>query len=279
LLRAASEPPELRGQQLAGLPQRWTTHRERMERVLRDANCLYTRGDPLGLAALLRDLSQIESHVTRVASSGGPPTGGDREILLEERFASVDPAKWIVLGEPRVVEGHLETQAPGGWEHYSGIATRQAFDLDDDRPLLLEFELTPLTLGFDSQLVAAATETGAVSYRFSFYAPKTQFGIYTQTTEPIAGPWENLEPGWKPRAFGPPIEVNVTYRVMAEITKRTWRVTVWPRDVQPLQPPLWDTGTVPMDELAQTHILFADVEPAESTAATRWGPITISRAR
>ena len=93
-------------------------------------------------------------------------------MLLDERFASVDQAKWIVLGEPRVVEGHLETQAPGGWEHYSGIATRQAFDLDDDRPLLLEFELTPLKMGFDSQLVAAATETGAVSYRFSFYGPE-----------------------------------------------------------------------------------------------------------
>ena len=200
-------------------------------------------------------------------------------MLLEERFASLDPAKWTVLGEPRVVDGHLETRASGGWENFSGIATRQAFDLDEQRPLVLEFELTPLEMGIDSQLVASATETGAVSYRFSFYGPKTQFGVYTQSTQPLAGGWENLEPGWKPRALGPPVEINVTYRVMAEITTRTWRVTVWPREPQPLQPPLWDTGVVPMDELAQTHILFADVEPAESTAATRWGPITISRAR
>ena len=224
------------------------------------------------------DLAQIESHVTSVASANVlPPTDGQREVLLEERFASLDPAKWIVLGEPRVVDGHLETNVTGGWENYSGIATRQAFDLDDQRPLVLEFELTPLKMGVDSQLVASATETGAISYRFSFYGPVRQFGIYTQSTEPLAGRWENLEPGWKPRALGPPVEINVTYRVMAEITQRSWRVTVWPLDAQPLQPPLWDTGATPMDELAQTHILFADVEPENSTAATRWGPLTIWR--
>ncbi|MHB8969619.1 MAG: glycoside hydrolase family 20 zincin-like fold domain-containing protein [Pirellulaceae bacterium] len=280
LMRAAGQPPELRGQSLAGLPQRWTAHRERIERLLLSVNGLAARGDPLGLAALLRDLAQIESHVTRVATANIlPSTDGQREVLLEERFAALDPAKWIVLGEPRVVEGHLDTKAAGGWGNYSGIATRQAFELNDQRPLVLEFELTPLKMGVDSQLVASATQTGALSYRFSFYGPGTQFGIYTQNTDPLAGRWENLEPGWKPRAFGPPVEINVTYHVVAELTQRTWRVTVRPLDAQPLQPPLWDTGATPMDELAQTHLIFADVEPENSTAATRWGPLTIWRAR
>ena len=44
-----------------------------------------------------------------------------------------------------------------------------------------------------------------------------------------------------------------------------------------LQPPLWDTGPVPMDELAHTRLVFADVEPENSAGASRWGPITIWR--
>ncbi|MHB0959971.1 MAG: glycoside hydrolase family 20 zincin-like fold domain-containing protein [Pirellulaceae bacterium] len=279
LARAAAGPPERRAPQLAELPPRWTAHRERMERVLRDAQDLYTRGDPLGLTALLRDLVQIEAHVARVATSDVLfPNDGDRQVFLEERFASLDSATWIVLGDPRVVDGHLETSAPGGWDNYSGIATRQAFDLDDHRPLVVDVELTPRKMGIDSQLVASATATGAISYRFSFYAPKTQFGIYTQSTEPLAGPWENLEPGWKPRALGPPIEIDRTYCIRAEITTRSWRVTVRSPASSSLQPPFWDSGIVPMDELTRTHLIFADVEPAESTAASRWGPITVWRA-
>jgi len=94
----------------------------------------------------------------------------------------------------------------------------------------------------------------------------------------LSGPWENLEPGWKPRAHSPVIEAKATYRVRAELTRRTWRVVVWPSDAQALQPPLWDTGLVPMDELARTRLVFADVEPPAHTAASRWGLITIWRA-
>ena len=46
----------------------------------------------------------------------------------------------------------------------------------------------------------------------------------------------------------------------------------------PLQPPLWDTGSVPMDKLARTRLIFADVEPEDGTGASRWGPIAIWRA-
>ena len=193
---------------------------------------------------------------------------------MEERFASVDPAKWIVLGEPHVVEGHLDTHAPGGWEHFSGIATRQAFDLDDERPLVLEFELTPLKMGVDSQLVASATETGALSYRSRFTARHTIWHLHAKHGS-AAGPWENLEPGWKPRAFGPPVEINVTYRVMAEITQRTWRVTVgramrslcsrrcgirarhrwtnWPKPTSSL--PTWNLRTAPPPRVGTPHHL------------------------
>ena len=41
--------------------------------------------------------------------------------------------------------------------------------------------------------------------------------------------------------------------------------------------PFWDTGNVPMDEIFQTRLLFADVEPEGSQGGTRWGPVRISR--
>ena len=199
-------------------------------------------------------------------------------MLLDERFETLDPTRWIILGDPRVADGHLETRAPGGWDNYCGIATRQAFDLEDDRPLVVEFELTPLEMGLDSQLLASATETGVVSYRFSFYGPTNRFGIYTQSSDKLEEMWVSPESGWKPRAFSPPVEIDASYLVRAEITRRTWRVTVWERDQGPLQPPLWDTGAVPMDKLARTRLIFADVEPENGTGASRWGPITIWRA-
>jgi hypothetical protein len=279
LLGAVDQPAERVREMLADLPQRWTAHRERTERILQQSQQLYSRGDPLGLAALLADIANIESHLQSVLTSGGVVAADQRQVLLDERFEQLDEAQWMVLGSPRVVDGHLETRAPGGWENYSGIATRQAFDLADDRPLVIEFALTPLEMGADSQLLASANDTGTVSYRFSFYGPATRFGVYTQSTDKLVGLWEDLEPGWKPRAHSSSVEVNVTYRVRAELTRRTWRVTVWPSDAQPLQPPLWDTGAVPMDELAQTRLVFADVEPVGSTAASRWGPITIWRAQ
>ena len=64
------------------------------------------------------------------------------------------------------------------------------------------------------------------------------------------------------------METKATYRVNAELTRSSWRVVVWPSDAQALQPPLWDTGLLPMDELDRTRLVFADVEPPGHTAAS-----------
>jgi hypothetical protein len=280
LIQAEGQPPELVRKQILGVAARWTSHRERTENILRRSSHLYSRGDPLGLTALLSDIAGIETHLRSVAESGGPTTqSAERSMLLDERFETLDATKWIILGGPRIVDGHLETRAPGGWGKYCGIATHQAFALEDDRPLVVELELTPLAMGVDSQLIASATETGEISYRFSFNGATNRFGIYTQSSHRLEEKWASSEPGWKPRASSPTAAINTTYRLRAEIRRRTWRVTVRERGQKPLQPPLWDTGLVPMDELAQTRLIFADVEPEKSTGASRWGPITIWQKR
>jgi hypothetical protein len=198
-------------------------------------------------------------------------------VLLEEPFRTLDEEGWTILGTPRVVDGHLETRAPGGWENYCGIAMREALDLADDRPVVVEFELTPVEMGRDSQLVGSATEAGKLAYQFTLYGPADRFGIYTQSAEDLEGAWVSTERGWKPRALSPPLELGGTYRVRAEITRRTWRVVVREHDASPWQPPLWDSGAAPMDALERTRLLFADVEPEDSQGASRWGPITIRR--
>ena len=130
-------------------------------------------------------------------------------MLLEERFERLDEARWIVLGTPQVINGHLETRAQGGWEHYSGIATRQEFELHKTHPLVIEFSLTPLEMGIDSQVVGSANEQGTASYRFSFYGPGTRFGVYTQSSTPAqrspgrissrVGSRERTARRWRPR--------------------------------------------------------------------------------
>ena len=224
LMQAKGQPAEFVRGQIAREAKRWTAHRERMERVRRRSDHLNSKGDPLGLAVLLRDIAAIETHLKDVAATGGPTMQiAERNVLQNEDFESLDSTKWIILNDPRVADGHLETRAPGGWDNYCGIATRQAFDLEDDRPLVVEFELTPLEMGLDSQLLASATETGVVSYRFSFYGPMNCFGIYTQSSERLQETWVDPESGWKPRAFSPPVKINASYLVRAEITQRTWR--------------------------------------------------------
>ena len=278
LLAAAHQPRERVRELLAELPQRWSAQRERLRHILEQSQPLYTRGDPLGLAALLMDITRIETHLQKLASDSEHDSAAQRQVLLDERFEQLDDSRWILLGTPQIVAGSLETHASGGWEHYEGIATRQEFELDEACSLVIDFTLTPLEMGIDSQLFASANEQGTASYRFSFYGPGKRFGVYTQCSDLLNGPWENLEPGWKPRTHSPEIAAKATYRVQAELTRRTWRVVVWPSDAQALQPPLWDTGLVPMDELARTRLVFADVEPPGHTAASRWGPILIWRA-
>jgi hypothetical protein len=68
LLAAADQPKERVGEILAGLPQRWSAQRERMQRIFEQSQQLCARGDPLGLAALLTDITSIESHLQKLAS-------------------------------------------------------------------------------------------------------------------------------------------------------------------------------------------------------------------
>jgi hypothetical protein len=257
------------------LVARWSAHRERVERILARVSPLYSRGDPCGLLSLLQDLRTIAACLTEPA----PLTPGEgASVLLTEDFTALDPQRWIVRGEPKATDGRLETRAPGGFTNYCGITAQQAFALDDERPLVVEFQLTPLETGVDSQLFGAGSPAGDLAFRFCFYCPRTRFGVHTQCAVAPPGVWASDEAGWKPRAFSPPITVGSTYRVQARITRRSFRIVVWEVG-QPLwQLPVWDTLAVPMDELDETRLLFADVEPPNATAATRWGPIKVWRA-
>jgi hypothetical protein len=259
----------------ADLTARWSAHRERVERILARVSPLYSRGDPCGLLSLLQDLRTIAACLTEPA----PLTPGEgASVLLTEDFTALDPQRWIVRGEPKATDGRLETRAPGGFTNYCGITAQQAFALDDERPLVVEFQLTPLETGVDSQLFGAGSPAGDLAFRFCFYCPRTRFGVHTQCAVAPPGVWASDEAGWKPRAFSPPITVGSTYRVQARITRRSFRIVVWEVG-QPLwQLPVWDTLAVPMDELDETRLLFADVEPPNATAATRWGPIKVWRA-
>jgi len=259
----------------AGLAGRWTAHRGRVERILARVSPLYSRGDPCGLQSVLQDVRTIEAGVAEPA----PLTPGEgASLLLTEEFAALDPQRWIVRGEPKVVDGRLETRAPGGFTNYCGITTQQAFALEDERPLVVEFEVTPLEPGVDSQLFASGSSAGDLAFQFCFYCPRTRFGVHTQCSAAPGGAWVSGEGGWKPRAMSPAITVGITYRVQARITRRSFRVVVWEAGQPSWQLPLWDTLAVPMDELSETRLLFADVEPPNATAATRWGPIKVWRA-
>ncbi len=267
---AAGKPPT--AADLSDLTARWTAQRERVERIAERVSRLYSRGDPCGLESLLHDVRAIEAYVAEPAPLS---PGEGATVLLDEPFAALDPQRWIVRGEPKIVAGRLETRAPGGWPNYCGVTTRQVFALEDKRPLVVEFELTPLQIGIDSQLFGSGNPAGDLAYQFSFYGPRTRFGVYTQCAAPAAGEGEK---GWKPRGTSPAITVGKTYRVQARITRHSFRATVHEAGQARWQPPLWDTLALPMDELAETRFLFADVEPPGATAATRWGPIRVWRA-
>jgi len=274
LAKAASRGRPPTSADLASLAAGWSAQRERVERILERVSHLYSRGDPCGLQSLLQDVRAIEAYVRQPM----PPTPPAKlAVLLDEDFAALDPQRWIIRGQPKIVEGHLETRAPGGWENYCGVTTQQVFPLDDERPLLVEFEIAPLGMGIDSQLFGSGTPAGDLEYRFTFYGPRTRFGMYTQRA-PGPASRRTGEAAWQLRATSPPVEAGKTYRVLAEIARHSFRVTVHEAHQASWQPPLWDTLAVPMDEVSETRLLFADVEPPGGTAATRWGPITVRQA-
>jgi len=274
LAKAASKGQPPTPADLADLAAGWSAQRDRVERIAERVSHLYSRGDPCGFLSLLQDVRAIEAYVRQPVPL---PPSADTAVLLNEEFTALDPQRWIIRGEPKIVDGHLETRAPGGWENYCGITTQQVFPLDDGRPLVVEFEITPLEMGIDSQLFASGTPAGDVRYQFSFYGPRNRFGVYTQRAAAPDGR-RTGDPGWQLRATSPPIEIGRMYRVLAQITRHTFRVTVHEAHQAAWQPPLWDTLAVSMDEANDTRLLFADVEPPGGTAATRWGPITVRQA-
>lgn len=279
LSRAEGEPRARVVQDVAGFAKQWVSHREKVQAVLEKSKPLYSRGDPLGLESLLADIRAIETHLASLGESSASGAPDEPRVLIEDRFTSLDRIRWIVLGEPRVADGRLETRAKGGWEHYCGIVTRQPIDLDEKHPVVVEFELTPRVTGVDSQLIAAAQESGQISYRFAMSCAQNRLNVHTQSATTLPANWVNSEAGWRQRSASPPIAVNISYRVRAEILRRSWRVRVWEKSQPSLQPPLWDTGAVPMDDLPQTRLLFADVEPEGGAGASAWGAIVIRAAR
>lgn len=272
-LRLAEAGKPVRGGELVS---RWRAHRLRMERILRRTRPLYRSGDPCGLASLLGDISAIEAHLEELAGTD-ETTGAPGEVLLAETFQALDTSRWIVRGEPAVAAGELVTAAPGGWANYCGVTTREALALDDRRPLVVEFTVTPTHRGLSTPLFGSGTPSGDLDYRFCFCGLTDRFAVYTQAAQlppdgRVAG-----DPGWHLRGQSAPFAEGTTYRVRAEITRRSFRVVVGEAAATRWRPPFWDSGRLPMDALTSTRLLFAAVEPSGMTSQCRWGPIRISR--
>jgi hypothetical protein len=279
LALAPALPVDEARQRLAPMAQRWQAQRREVMAILDRSSQLSTQGDPCGYRGLLRDIGAIGQHLAGLALAGPGDRGvAPEDILIDESFAVLEASRWEVLGQPRLDAGQMETRAPGGWGQYCGVLTRQTYALAPDRALLVEFELTPLQMGVDSQLLASATHPGDVSYRFAFYGPRDRFGVHTQSSVGLGEDWVDGSAGWRLRALSPEVTPGETVVVRAELTSRTWRVVVRRLGQGPWEMPFWDSGAVPMDELAETRLLFADVEPENSSGASRWGPIRMWRA-
>lgn len=279
LARAPALPRAEALRQLGDCAARWQVQRQEVEAILRQVAPLCTQGDPSGYSSILGDVTAIATHLSRLAVAGpAAATAVGGETLVDERFAAApDAATWELLGAPRFAAGHMETLAPGGWANRCGLLTRQSFTLDPQQPLVIECELTPLKIGVDSQLVAAASEPREISFRFALAGSAGRLSVHTQSSVTLEGGWVDPSPGWKQRSLSPEVTAGQSYRLRAEITRSSWRVILQRPDENPWNLPFWDTGAIPMDELAETRLVFADVEPEGGHGATRWGAIRIGR--
>jgi len=276
--RAGAMPESDARRTLGRLAAQWKAHEAEVSDILRRVAALTTQGDPIGFSAILGDVRAIDQHLAGLAARGlASSNAASAKVLVDERFTSADTAMWEILGSPRITNGVMETSAPGGWGKLSGVLSRRAFPLDARRPLVVEFDLTPITTGLDSQLVAAADQPTDISFRFAMACSGKRFSVHTQSSKKLPGGWIDPSPGWRQRSVSPEITAGEKYQVRAEVTRTSWRVLLRRNADGPWDMPFWDTGKVPMDELLQTRLLFADVEPEGSHGGTRWGPVRISR--
>jgi hypothetical protein len=280
MARASSMPRLDARRLLAAEAKRWRTHRAEVAVILRRLSPLYTQDDPCGFRSLLRDVTAISKHLDRLARSGPEePAAETGDLLLDEPFTTLDPAHWETLGQPQVVASRLETRASGGWGKFSGLLSRETFRLEERQPLVVEFELTPVKMGMDSQLLASAAQPTDISFRFAFVGAGNRFAVHTQSSIRLNEEWIDNSAGWRQRAASMEVQTGTTYRIRAEVTRRSWRVIVRRQGQEPWEMPFWDSGGVPMDDLPETKLMFADIEPENSVGASRWGPIRIWRAQ
>jgi len=266
--QAASLPAEARRQRALCLANLWDAQIALLDKLDRRTRHLYEQGDPLGFDALRRDMAALASYLRRLSQETG---ASKEETLLEENFARLDTHRWLTRGEPVVADNKLHTSVTGGWENYCGIATRQAFQLDDEQPLVVEFTLTPVKIGVDSQLVAGADETGQLTYTWALAVIGGCFSLYTRKSGPYS------EQPYAPRGHSMAIGPGRPLRVRVTIGRTSVRATVWPPEARPYALPLWDSGPQPMDQLDSCHLLFADVEPPGSSAASEWSGLRVFR--
>ncbi len=268
-MQATSMTPEVRRERALFLASLWDDQLVRLERLDRKTRYLYQKGDPLAFDALERDTESLASYMRTLAQAGAE---GKRELLLSEDFLSLDESRWLVRGEVKVADGKLHTSATGGWDNYSGIATRQSFELDNTRPLLVEFTVNPVKFGIDSQIAVAADEEGKLTYRWSFYGTGGHFATYTRKSEP------GLDQPWQLKGMSGEVEAGKPWRVRLTVGRTTFRVTVSPLEAGEYALPIWDSGAQSMDALDSCHLLFADVEPPEGSASSEWSNIRLWRA-
>jgi hypothetical protein len=278
LARAPAMPPAEAKELLEGLAKRWTEQKREVEAILRRVAPLYSQGDPTGYSSVLGDVIGIQEHFARLATRG-PKSGqaADGETLIDEKFVSLDPSVWLILGSPRIDKGQMATSAPGGFSRYCGLLTRRTFDLDARRPLIVELDLTADKIGQDSQLIASATQPNGISFRFAMAGSGGRLAVHTQCSKKLGDGWADPSAGWHQRKVSPELAPGRRYKLRAEITRGTWRVIMHGPGETPWDLPFWDTGAVPMDDLASTRLVFADVEPEGGSGASRWGPIRIGR--
>ncbi len=258
------------------LSRRWMDHVLHVDTMSKRLAPLSTQGDPTGCGSVLADVRAISSHMDRMARRGPDQARRDSgSPVISESFTGLDATVWEALGEPKLRDGGMETSAPGGWGKLSGLLTRQTFTLDPRKPLIVEFDITPQRIGVDSQLLAAADKPTDISFKFAMACAGGRFSVHTQSAKALKGEWTDAGAGWKPRSVSPEVKAGHRYHVRAEIRRHSWRVTMRAAGDSGWDLAFWETGIVPMDAVAATRLVFADVEPEGSSGSTRWEALKI----